>query len=86
MSRFSLALWQVSALTRPKAACLLSADTVEKLGKWGATKIRSNDVSSEGRSSMLPQFVCGSPPLVNRQIMYPPTSFFDYQAHGPAKL
>jgi hypothetical protein len=72
------------ALIYPVATIfLIWADTVEKLRKECAAKIRPNAIMSKNRRSMPSQCSYGGLWLLAPQLPRPPKSLFDPQACGP---
>ncbi|MFZ3325997.1 MAG: hypothetical protein WA231_08950 [Methylocella sp.] len=68
--------------TEPHSEYLLSTDTVEKLRKECAAKIRPNAIMSKNRRSMPSQCSYGGLWLLAPQLPRPPKSLFDPQACG----
>jgi hypothetical protein len=64
----------------------LWVDTVEKLRKRIAAKIRRSELVSENRCAMPPQSSYGGRLLIQLQFLSSPASFFERRAHGPANF
>jgi hypothetical protein len=80
---YGLSVIVVSAAT-PEGP--LSTDTVEKLQKRIAAKIRRSELVCENRCAMLPQSSYSGRLLLQRQFLCPSISFSDRRAHGAANF